>query len=73
MSNPVFTVIDSEHTSHDASTKLHGAKIIASRDGCRRVGVRWHGGYHVYTVAEKKRGKWQFTQYGADLKHRGII
>lgn len=73
MTSIQFGIIDSEQVHTDTSNTLLGAKRYATLNGFYTVSCRFNGDYHVYTLAHKRKGKWQYTSYGADLKQRGII
>ena len=55
----------------DCSNSLHGAKIHATKNGYYTVAVRFINSGHVFTLATKKAGKWQPTQYGIDRSYAG--
>ena len=69
----VFCIIDSDHVYHDVSNTLRGAQIKATKDGWQSVGVRWVNSGQLVRLCDKHQSKWVFTQYGNDLKQRGII
>ena len=54
----IYGVLDSNDCHIDISTSLKGAKRVATRNGYKKVSIRYNGSCHVKIVAEKVNGKW---------------
>ena len=62
----VFCVVGSDNCAIDVANTMKGAMMIATRDGYKRVAVRFPMSGYVYNLAEKKGKGWIKTEYGID-------
>jgi len=55
----VYGILNSEGIHIDVSRSERGAKNFATRNGYRKISIRYKCGYHVEVIAEKNiAGKW---------------
>ena len=62
----VFCVVGSDNCAIDVALTMKGAMMIATRDGYKRVAVRFPMSGYAYDLASKKGKRWVKTQYGID-------
>ena len=65
----VFCVVGSDNCAIDVALTMKGAMMIATRDGYKRVAVRFPMSGYVYDLASKKGKRWVKTQYGIDSNY----
>ena len=65
----VFCIVDSSNCAIDVATTMRGAMSYATRNGYKRVAVRFPMSGYVYDLAEKKGSRWVKTQYGIDSNY----
>jgi hypothetical protein len=54
-----YGILNREDVHIDVSISEKGAKNYATRNGYKKVSIRYHNGYVVKLIAEKNsRGKW---------------
>ena len=65
----VFCIVDSSNCAIDVANTMRGAMSYATRNGYKRVAVRFPLSGYVYDLAEKKGSRWVKTQYGMDRSY----
>jgi plastocyanin domain-containing protein len=57
--NNIYGVVNYKGEHIDVSNSERGAKSFATRNGYKKISIRYNGGYDVVVIAEKnERGKW---------------